>query len=64
MTDSGCARDSRIGSGSEGERFETALPVLEAVVKLADHAVEEVALGGGVPVADLAAAPAEGVGSG
>ena len=34
---------------------------LEAVVELADHAVEEVALGGCVPVAVLASSPVVGV---
>jgi hypothetical protein len=38
--------------------------VLEAVVELSDHAVEEVALGGRVPVALFAAAPVVGVGPG
>lgn len=42
----------------EGHGLVEVLSVLEAVVELADHAVEEVALGGGgVPVALFAAAP-------
>jgi hypothetical protein len=43
--------------GGERGVFVEQLVVLEAVVELAEQAVEEVALGGRVPVADLAAPP-------
>ena len=48
----------------EGVLFVEVMPGLEAVVELAEEAVERVALGGVVPVAVLASAPVAGVGSG
>lgn len=52
-------------SGWKRRVFIEQLAVLEAVVELAEHAVEEVALGGGVPVPMVvAAAPVVGLGTG
>lgn len=49
----------------KGRVFVEQRVVLEAVVELAEHAVEEVALGGGMPVAvGVAAAPVVGLGAG
>lgn len=48
----------------EGVLFVAALPVLEAMVALPEEAVEQVALGGVVPVPVLASAVVVGVGSG
>jgi hypothetical protein len=48
----------------EGTLFVELLPGLETVVKLAEEAVEQVALGGVVPIPMLASAPVVGVGSG
>lgn len=55
---------SCLSTSCEGALFVERLPVLEAVVQLAEEAVEEVALGGVVPVAVLASAAVVGVGSG
>ena len=44
-------------SGGEGGLFIERFVVLEAVVELAEHAVEEVSLGGSVPVSVVVAAP-------
>ena len=48
----------------EGALFVAVLPGLEAVVELSEESVEQVTLGGVVPVAVLASAPVVGVGSG
>ena len=48
----------------EGALFVEVLPGLEAVMKLSEEAVEQVALGGVVPVAVLTSAPVVGICSG
>ncbi len=48
----------------EGVLFVEVLPGLEAVVELSEESVEQVTLGGVVPVAVLASAPVVGLGSG
>lgn len=48
----------------EGAWFVEVLPCLEAVVELSEEAVEQVALGGVVPVSVLAPAPVVGVRAG
>jgi len=46
----------------EGGLLIVGLPLLGAVVELSDHVVEEVPLGGGMPVALFASAPVVAVG--
>lgn len=60
---SGHLRDRR-GCEGKGHGLIEAASVLKAVVELAEHAVEEVALGGRVPVpVVVAAAPVVGLGA-
>jgi hypothetical protein len=49
--------------GRERDVFVEQFAGLEAVVELADHAVEQMSLGGCVPVSLLASATVVGVGS-
>ena len=59
---SGCGGQGR--GGGEGGVFGVVLPGGQAVVQAAEEAAEEVALGGGVPVAVLAAPVVVGAGAG
>jgi hypothetical protein len=53
-----------VGGGGEGGVFVVELAGGEAVVEAAEEPAEQVALGGGVPVAGLAAAVVVGAGAG
>jgi hypothetical protein len=53
-----------VGGGGEGGVFVVELAGGEAVVEAAEEPAEQVALGGGVPVAGLAAAVVVGAGTG
>ena len=53
-----------LGGGGEGGGFVVVLAGGQAVVEAAEEAAEQVALGGGVPVAGVAAAVVAGAGAG
>jgi DDE superfamily endonuclease len=59
------SRSARLfGGGGEGDVLVVVLPGVQAFVQAAEEAAEQVALGGGVPVADVAAPVVVGAGAG